>query len=424
VKPALLVLLAGAAVAAEERAFVEWEAPRDSYFVHEVIRLRLRLGYDRDFFRTNAVPLFRQPMDVPVHVRVPGTGPFEVEAVGGVRVALNDGVAGAAAVEDAVRDGRTYAVLEIELVHVPEEALRIAVPAPTLRYAYATRFEEDLIQGRLGTDPREVTVTGAPLALEVRPLPEEGRPREFDGAVGRFSVRAEVDRTSVNTAEILKLTLSIEGEGSMDSVSPPRLDLPGFHVYGRIDAQGKRSFTYDIAPVSVVTEVPPIPFAFFDPGVAAFRVVRTAPIPLDVRGAVAPRATGPWAAGLALLGALAGGLWWWRRARRRGPPPDPQAERARAAAAALGTAADLADAFAEFLAAHLRCPRAAVIAPDLEARLAAAGVPGDLARRAAATLERLVAARYGGEAPGRSGVDSLAREIEAAFRTMPSRPSP
>ena len=67
------------------------------------------------------------------------------------------------------------------------------------------------------------------------------------------------------------------------------------------------------------------------------------------------------------------------------------------------------------LAARLACPAAAVIASDLAARLAAAGVEPDLAAQAAVTLERLVGARYGGGAAIDAPRDlvSLAERIAA-----------
>ena len=84
---------------------------------------------------------------------------------------------------------------------------------------------------------------------------------------------------------------------------------------------------------------------------------------------------------------------------------------------------DLADAFAEYLAEHLGCPAASVIAPDLPARLEAAGVPPDLAARTAALLELLIAARYGGspgdgaQAQARELVDALDASLQAATPT-------
>ena len=88
-------------------------------------------------------------------------------------------------------------------------------------------------------------------------------------------------------------------------------------------------------------------------------------------------------------------------------------------ASPAGTAApDLTSALTHYLAARLQCASAAVIAPDLKARLTAAGVPEALAARAAALLEELVAARYGGIAPDHrteANARALVEELDAAF---------
>src|SRR5690606_18770607 len=108
--------------------------------------------------------------------------------------------------------------------------------------------------------------------VEIRPLPIDGRPAGFSGAVGRFSVRAEVAEHSVRVGESFRLTLRITGEGNLRSFTVPGLgelgELGRFHVYGNVDRMdaGERVITYDVAPLaSDLTALPPIPLAFFDP---------------------------------------------------------------------------------------------------------------------------------------------------------------
>jgi hypothetical protein len=399
------------------------------------MQLTLRFGYDREFFRTSAVPLFPRRMDVPVHVeaQLPGA----VAPAKGPTFALNDGVTGAVAAPDVTRESRAFAVLEVKTLHVASQPGDLVVPAPKLRYAYATRFEEDFVSGPVAKDYRDETVTGAPLKLRVLPLPEEGRPRGFDGSVGRFEVRAEVDRTSVDEGEIFRLTLAIEGEGVAKA---PRLELGGFHVFGTTEEGGDRGLTvrYDIAAVGGAGEVPSIPFAFFDPEPPPrYRVARTPPILLEVRRREAaeeprPEAAGPagWplvvAVVMALVAAAALAVWLRRRARPEAPAPDPRTLRLEEALAALRaqpTGPGRAETFAELLAAYLGHPAAAVVGPDLATRLQDAGIAPALASRAAMALERLVAARYGsGGSSADAEVEALLPELEAAFRLRPTRP--
>lgn len=474
-----LSLCLGAALAAQQlpgpeasgaqHAFVELATPRDTYYVQESIRLRLRLGFEREFFEENGIQLFHRRLDVPLQLEAPWLENLpgaillagEADGPGGPRLsfALGDDRAEAAQVEDRLVEGRTFTVLELERSYLPTTPGPLAIPAPLLRFAYATRFEEDFINGRVPADRREASVTGQPLTLTILPLPAEGRPDEFSGAVGRFAVRAEA--RARDEGDGLELVLTIEGEGNLGGFEAPRLDgLQGFHVYGRIEERSgtRRAFTYDLAPLAAtVREVPPIPFTFFDAGPpAGYRTVRTAPIPLAVPpgadtpqvpdtgagGASAseaatgsePAATPPggadepgpswpfFAALLLVSGGLALAFFvWWRAREREGADAD--RTRTRGAAEAFHARAgdpraDPGEALAEFLAAHLSCPTAAVITPDLATRLEAAGVPAELAARTAAQLAALVAARYGGSAPSRSSpaVRELVDELERSFR--------
>jgi hypothetical protein len=463
--------------AVEEHAFLEMSAPRDAYFVQEPIRLHLRISFDSRFFETNAIQMFRRRLDVPVHVQadwfddLPGTVLLEEKtdsagAAGGERMifALNDGLAEGVRIDDRLRDGRAFTVIEIERRFLPTRPGELAIPAPVLRFAFATRFEESLVNGRVPADRRDAVVEGRPLALTILPLPEEGRPPDFTGAVGQFTVRAEARPRTLKPGEILKLALHIEGDGNFGFFDPPRLDrLADFHVYGRIEDGGstRLSVTYDLTPLGEeVREVPPIDFAYFGTTPpAAFRTIRTDPIPLVVRplpagkqlellsgGAadrIVPGETDIFdlkpAAALQGRGAvlelspllIAGvlvppwliALWLlvFLRARER-DRNDPEGVRARGAAAAFRAAAarpgcDAGEALVEYLAARLRCPAAAVIDPGLPARLEAAGVPADLAARSTALVEDLGAVRYGGgeAASGMEKVRELVGELEAVF---------
>jgi hypothetical protein len=432
VKQALLLLCLAAFAHAEERAFLETETPRTTYYVHEPLRLTLRIGFDRRFFETNVVQMFSRELDVPVQVHAPwlealeGAIPRNTLARDGRRlsVALNDDVVGAERGEDRLRNGTPYTVLEIVRTYLPTRPGELVLTAPRLRFVHATKFKEDFVHGRIALDRVDALVVGAPLKLRVLALPEEERPPEFTGAVGRrFSVRAEASPRTLEVGAIAKLVLHVEGEGNLELFDPPRLDgLTGrFHVYGLIDDRGatRRMITYDIAPlVASVTEVPAIPFTYFDPQEpAAYRTVATAPVPLAVTGgaplppAETRRSPAVLVVALLLVVALAVLLWLYAR-RRSAPAPDAAA----VFRAQVGT--DAAAAFTGYLASRLGCPAAAVIAPDLTARLEAAGVPEALAARAAMLLEELVAARYGGAASdGRTEANawSLVEELEASF---------
>jgi len=407
----LLLALGVIAGAGENRAFVEVEAPRSCY-AGEPIRLILRIGIDRDWFEKHAVQLFQKRLSVPVHLHAPwleklagATFRKPLES-GDLSLVLNDHVIRAARKRDRAVAGRAYTVIEMERTCVPADPGELALSAPRLRYAYATRFIEDFVQGRRPKDREDVLIDGKAHTLTIKPLPAEGRPERFGGAVGSFEVSAEASQRAVDAGEIMKLVLRIEGQGNLTLFATPRLLLDGFHVYGTTDdkALERRTITYDLAPLRAVNAVPAIPFSFFDPRAAAYRTVHTEPIPLEVRPGAqatqpAPRTPEPepgtsvpfyLAIAALLLLALRALLMLRRRHDARHPAHDAAAQFAQRAEE------DIAEAFTGYLAARLGCPTASVIGPDLPARLVAAGVPEELATEASRLSEDLVAARYGG----------------------------
>jgi len=435
--------------AAEERVFIKLTVDKDAYFVGEPVPLRLRIGFDRAYFETNGVALFRQEMDVPLQVRaswlkaldgataVPA--PASDEPGETVRLVLNDDVAALRRLADEERDGRTFAVLEHVVSYEPARVGDLIVGAPSLRFAFATKFREDFINGRTALDRRDVTVLGEALTVRIKALPEDGRPEAFPGALGQFTVRAEADRMAVESGDVIKLTLTIEGQGNIASFDRPRLDqLEGFHELGAIDEKtmSGRRITYDIAPTGIdVEQIPAIAFAYFDPKPPAqYRVVRTKPIPItvtrprfelpkpeaDKQDESEPEDAAIWVWALALFFVLLVALVLRGRATDdTGESDGVDRGRIKAATEALHAelsqpTSQLSGTFAEFLAAHLRCERAAVIGPSLAERLAATGVPAEDAERAAKTLEQLVAARYGGGAPGELDA-GLIDALELAF---------
>ncbi len=288
-------------IAGEEYAFVELSSPRAEYFLQERIRLVIRFGIDREFLRTNVIQMFARELDVPVQLHVPWipalarTTPIDDEVEPASKppaerhsIALDEEIADALRLDDRELDGRTFLVLEVEKEFFADGTGELHVPAPFLRFACATRFQEDYLSTTVPADWQLAFVHAEPLVLQIHPLPEEGRPVSFTGAVGRFTVSTEAHPGDPQVGDKVELVLHIEGEGNLDSFEAPRLDPPsGFHVYGETqERRGReRLVTYDLAPSAEgELELPAIAFSFFDPSdPPGYRTIRTEPIPLHVR---------------------------------------------------------------------------------------------------------------------------------------------
>ena len=77
--------------------------------------------------------------------------------------------------------------------------------------AVASRLAWPLLQSMYnGVAPKDITIESAPSKLKVLPLPTEGQPKDFSGAVGEFQVSSDISPASVAAGDPLTLRLHIQ----------------------------------------------------------------------------------------------------------------------------------------------------------------------------------------------------------------------
>lgn len=323
--------------------FVELGASRDTYLLGEPFVLRLRFGLERELLRSGMVQLFQRPLDVPVQVfasaleDLEGAWVLDAEEAGaGASFALGEGVARATRAADLERGGRSYAVFEYERHLVASRPGALELAAPLLGFARATRFAEDFVLGSVPLDRKDLLLRGVGATLTILPLPEEGRPPEFTGAIGRYVIRASAEPRELAAEGSLVLTVHIVSEGPLGDLStcpaPDLGELAAFHVRGSLVERERLRLTarYDLVPRGSGTlSVPPIRFVSFDvTPPAGYRAIETQPIVLAVSAkepeqqvaahAREPREENRWRPFLlvgAALAVLALGGWFGRRRR-------------------------------------------------------------------------------------------------------------
>lgn len=139
-----------------------------------------------------------------------------------------------------------------------------------------------------------------PVAIDSRPLPP-GAPEHFTGAVGDYTLHAELSQSEVDVGEPIQLTVRISGQGNLATLDEPELSLPGIfeqyepEVSTSIDnkgagVRGSKTFTYLLVPRSNGTfDIAPVEFSYFDPDEEVYRTLRSDPFTLRATG-VAPEA--------------------------------------------------------------------------------------------------------------------------------------
>lgn len=136
----------------------------------------------------------------------------------------------------------------------------------------------------------EVFAVSNRLVVDVRSPPLNGRPDSYTGAIGQFDVSATLTPTAANVGDPLTLTVSVVGQGTFNDVRPIQLsEIPeiteSFRVYEpseKTTSSGKE-FTYSLrATREDVSEVPAIPFAYFDVRDEKYREVQSVAIPVTI----------------------------------------------------------------------------------------------------------------------------------------------
>ena len=341
------------------------------------------------------------------------------------------------------RDGKAYRMFRYHKTVLPTTPGKKTLAAPAMRFTVLSGVRRDRFSVFATRAQKDYMVYGTALELEILPLPVAGRPNPFYGGVGRFTIGARLDKTSVKVGGSVKLILTISGEGNTQYLQVPELDdIAGFHRLGKIENRtaDKVEITYDLTPkTGTVTQLPAIAWNYFDttPGVEKYVSVQTDPLAIDVRAltgeeslpslpgakpsAVEPGVddifdvklgadrepavlAGSPGRALALVAAflpwlLAGFGLFFVRARKRSLA-DVAGRRARGAwrrfQKALNDGNEPLDGLVDYLADRLGCEPAAVIGPDLEDRLVAAGIDAAQAKQVRELVDAGIAARYGG----------------------------
>jgi hypothetical protein len=129
--------------------------------------------------------------------------------------------------------------------------------------------------------------------IDVLPLPEEGKPSDFSGIVGSYTLNATVDKSGVKTNEAISYKVTIEGQGNIKTLPEPVVSLPSdFEAYPpkvsesinrRGTVSGSKTYEYVLIPrVAGRRRIAPVQISVFDLGTKAYRTLTTDAFVIDV----------------------------------------------------------------------------------------------------------------------------------------------
>lgn len=164
-------------------------------------------------------------------------------------------------------------------------SLEIFVDVPTNR--------RDFFGGRIYTQASK-TVSAGRRTLNVKSLPEAGKPANFGGAVGDFEFKVSTSKKELNASESLQARVEVSGKGNLKLFQLPEPELPSaLEVYEpeydekvrtvSSGMEGKVANNYTIVPsFRGKYPIPSISFSYFNPKTAKYVTLNSEEINIEV----------------------------------------------------------------------------------------------------------------------------------------------
>lgn len=138
------------------------------------------------------------------------------------------------------------------------------------------------------------TVKSEPLTIQVKALPQAGKPIDFSGAVGNYTMTSKIDRTKLKANEAISLKYTISGKGNLNLLEQPKpVFPPDFETYDPkiIDNisttesgnAGKRTYEFVMIPRTAGTfTIPAYTFSYFNPATGKYATITSEDYTIDV----------------------------------------------------------------------------------------------------------------------------------------------
>ncbi len=183
---------------------------------------------------------------------------------------------------------RFRAYLLQKSIAFPQRTGELTIGAPKVTF--------DLGTASLFDAPQRVERVGVPVPIEVKPLPTPGPPDAF---VGKYSVRARLDRSSVKTGNAVTLRVEATGVGNIQDLrieSPPIAGVRALQPVIRDEQRfhgkalgGTRSWEWILIPETPGRHtVPSIQLNYFDPESEQYGSASTEALTCSATGVATP----------------------------------------------------------------------------------------------------------------------------------------
>ncbi|WPR72391.1 BatD family protein [Flavobacterium sp. NG2] len=198
-------------------------------------------------------------------------------------------------VEEGMFKGERYrfAVLRKTVLY-PQKSGKLNIEPLSLDIDVQLPSNRRDIFGRQLITESSKSVSAGSKTINVKALPEAGKPADFTGAVGRFDFKVTPSKTSLKNGESLDLVVSAVGKGNLKLFTLPKPVVPNaLEMYDAVHTEkvetplsgmtGSISDSYTIVPQYKGTyPIKPLQFSYFDLDSNSYKTISSPEIMINV----------------------------------------------------------------------------------------------------------------------------------------------
>jgi hypothetical protein len=200
-------------------------------------------------------------------------------------------------VRNGTYQGKPYRYLILrEAILYPQKTGKLAIEPLVMDVNVLVPSGRRDFFGNPYTSMEELRVAAGRRTLNVKDLPQDGRPASFTGAVGQFDFDVDLSRAQLESGESLTASVKVDGTGNLQLMQLPKLQVPeNLEVYEpeRVDntsrsvrgVRGSIVDDYTIVPQYGGTyTIPDVEFSYFDPNKDKYVTINSGEQVIEVTG--------------------------------------------------------------------------------------------------------------------------------------------
>lgn len=193
---------------------------------------------------------------------------------------------------------KKYKVIERKYALFPTQVGDLTIGRATIKATVADRSKRyrdpfDMLGDVFGRG-MQISASSKTLRVNVKPLPKEGRPKNFSGTIGSFKIDAIPDKRKVELNQPISVRFRIKGIGNIKSISEPVIKkMDDFRIYRASSSENISKVKDKLGGTKIYEEIfiprrpgqleiPAVTFNYFDPHRGKYRTIATKPIKIEV----------------------------------------------------------------------------------------------------------------------------------------------